>query len=203
MQVSCGMAALLKGADIPPIRLLGDPGRPSHRAERLARRIAERSSTSDASDISTDFLPPEDMGPVATAAIVAPPRPTARLTPDSEKAAASAPAPEVRTTSGGTGQDEQESAPGIPVEELHRRAEAQFQAGHFIIALAMFERILKTQPLDGRARYGAALCAVQTGETRKARRLLNSLIAHRSRETLSATATARTPFKPAIGTSRQ
>ncbi len=194
--------AAQKAPDIPlDSDLLGDARQtPLTGAERLARRIAERSSTSDASDISTDFLPPEDMGPVADSGHRRAAPPTARLTPGSEKAAASAPAPEVGPRAAARAKTSRKARPGY-VWRSCTAGRSPVPGGHFIIALAMFERILKTQPLGGRARYGAALCAVQTGETRKARRLLN--LADRSpgsrRDSVGDRRRARTPFRsPAI-----
>ncbi|MGE5579071.1 MAG: glycosyltransferase [Bacillota bacterium] len=176
-------AALLKGAGaVDADSLGGNRSTPLTGAERLARRIAERGGTGDAGDESSDFLPPEDMGPVAIAAKDAPSRPSTKLAPESDRTSAAAspsdtPGIEEPAQGGASGEEEQNgSSTPMTVEDLHRRADAQLQVGRFIIAQAMFERILKTRPLDVRARYGAALCAVQTGDTRKARKYLNSIL---------------------------
>jgi len=175
-------AALLKtaGASLDDDLSTESRSTPPTGAQRLARRIAERAGTGEAGDESSDFLPPEDMGPVAVPDKIAPPRRQARLTPDSDSIPDEPKATPVtgESTQGGASGEENQgrSTTAMNLEDLLRRAEVQFNAGRFIIALAMFERILKTRPLDGRARYGAALCAVQTGDTRRARRYLNSLI---------------------------
>ena len=166
------------------------PAAPLSGAERLARRIAERAAASQttAEDVP-DHLPPEEMGPLAVPSQAAAANASAADAPVADAVApraatASAVAFADAAAAAGPSEDEApvDEPAGSSLETLHAKANAQFQAGRFIIALALFERILKTHPGDGRARYNAALCSVQTGDTRRARRYLNSLIAHSAPE---------------------
>jgi len=134
-------------------------------AERLARRIAERAGTGAVSDEFIEYLPPEEAGPVPSLAATTPATRATRR-------------PEASMDTGASDkEDPEEAASSMDADVLHSKADAQLQAGRFIIALAMFERILKVHPLDVWARYNAAVCAIQTGDTRRARRYLNSILA--------------------------
>lgn len=116
-------------------------------AERLTRRMAERAASAESgSDDPEEHLPPDEMGGIALPPQVANEPPAASGRPDA-------------------------SSP----ESLDAQALALFQAGRFGKALALYEAVLSSQPDDRNARFNAALCYIQLGDTRKARRYLNPL----------------------------
>jgi GT2 family glycosyltransferase/2-polyprenyl-3-methyl-5-hydroxy-6-metoxy-1,4-benzoquinol methylase len=59
---------------------------------------------------------------------------------------------------------------------LESRGLAHFQAGEFEEALTLFEAVLQRRPGEPDAAYNAALCCLKTGDNRRARRYLNSLL---------------------------
>ncbi len=196
---------LREGGDESGTKAGSEDGAALTGAERLAKRIASRSAFGGAQDESMDRLPPEEMGPLpvppgaakklGSGSIPVPAGnsgreqlPAAkpgrkgkesdpvRTGPESGKIAKQGRAAQSDKSATDGSLDDDHEPEMVDAAELRGKADAQLKAGRYIIALALFERILKIRPLDAYSRFYAAKCSIHIGDTRKARRYLNSLI---------------------------